>query len=181
MKVFFKRFVCQFLALSLICLPFTVRAGMIGTDEVIAQAQTQSDRATVRDFLARADVQKQLQDHGLTQQAAQERVNALTDVEIQQIAGRINEIPAGAIHAEGVVAIVLIWILIVYLLVQHFYPSKYYSYRRHYACHKSPLFSGLFVLDGQLFCGLFHFQYFDVERVRRTGTAERCAQTGNAA
>ena len=124
MKVFFKRFVCQFLALSLICLPFTVRAGMIGTDEVVAQTQAQSDRAMVRDFLARADVQKQLQDHGLTQQAAQERVNALTDIEVQQIAGRINEVPAGAISGEGVFFVVVLWILIVYLLVQHFYPSK---------------------------------------------------------
>ena len=122
MKAFFKRFVCQFLALCLIGLPFTVQAGMIGTDAVIAQSQDQSDRNKVRDFMARAEVQQQLQDHGITLQAAQARVGALTDLEVQQIAGRIDSIPAGA-DAAAVVVTVLAVILLIYILLQHFYPK----------------------------------------------------------
>jgi len=122
MKVFFRRFVCQFLALCLIGLPFTVQAGMIGTDEVIAQSQDQSDRNKVRDFMARAEVQQQLQDHGITLQAAQARVSALTDLEVQQVAGRIDSIPAGA-DTAAVVVTVLAVILLIYILLQHFYPK----------------------------------------------------------
>ncbi len=123
MKSFFKRFVCQFLALCLIGLPFTVRAEMIGTDAVVAQSQTQSERNKVRDFMARADVQQQLQQHGITLQAAQERVGAMTDIEVQQIAGKIDSLPAGA-DAGLVVGATLLLIGIIYLIVQAFYPSK---------------------------------------------------------
>jgi len=122
MTSFFKRFISQFLALCLIGLPFTVQAGMIGTDAVIAQSQDQSDRNKVRDFMARAEVQQQLQDHGITLQAAQARVSALTDLEVQQIAGRIDSIPAGA-DAAAVVVTVLAVILLIYILLQHFYPK----------------------------------------------------------
>ena len=122
MNAFLKRFVCQFLALCLIGLPFTVQAGMIGTDEVIAQSQDQSGRNKVRDFMARAEVQQQLQDHGIALQAAQERVNALTDLEVQQIAGRIDALPAGA-DGGGTVAIVAIVIQLIYLVLQAFYPK----------------------------------------------------------
>jgi len=122
MKSFFKRFISQFLVLCLIGLPFTVQAGMIGTDEVIAQSQDQSDRNKVRDFMARAEVQQQLQDHGIGLQAAQARVNALTDLEVQQIAGKIDSIPAGA-DAGATVAIVLAVIVLIYILLQYFYPK----------------------------------------------------------
>jgi len=122
MKSFFKRFISQFLVLCLIGLPFTVQAGMIGTDEVIAQSQDQSDRNKVRDFMARAEVQQQLQDHGISLQAAQARVNALTDLEVQQIAGKIDSIPAGA-DAGATVAIVLAVIVLIYILLQYFYPK----------------------------------------------------------
>lgn len=122
MKSFFKRFISQFLVLCLIGLPFTVQAGMIGTDEVIAQSQDQSDRNKVRDFMARAEVQQQLQDHGIGLQAAQARVSALTDLEVQQIAGKIDAIPAGA-DGGATVAIVLAVIVLIYILLQYFYPK----------------------------------------------------------
>jgi hypothetical protein len=122
MKAIVKRFVCQILALSLIGIPFTVQASIISTDEVLAQVQTQSDRTKVRDFVARADVQTQLQDHGLSLTVAQERVDAMTDSEVQQIAGKIDTLPAGA-GAVSTVAIVAATIIVIYIILQHFYPK----------------------------------------------------------
>lgn len=124
MKNVFRRFVSQALIVSLAALPFTAQAGLIGTDEVAAPV-AQSDRAKVRDFLARADVQQQLQQHGLTAQAAQERVDALTDGEVQQIAGQVDTVPAGA--ASGAVAVVGLAVLLVavtYIIVRAFYPQR---------------------------------------------------------
>jgi hypothetical protein len=122
MKSFFQRFISQFLVLCLIGLPFTARAGMIGTDEVIAQAQVQSDREKVRSFMARADVQQQFMQQGVDAQFAKDRVNALTDQEISQIAGKIDRLPAGASAIE-VVAIVALVIVLIYIILQYAYPK----------------------------------------------------------
>src|SRR5436189_6068212 len=97
MQNFFRRLVSYLLVFSLAGLPFTAHAGLIATDEAVSQNQPQldADRAKVRDFFTRADVQQQLQQHGLTQQIAQERVAALTDADIQKVAGKIDALPAG--------------------------------------------------------------------------------------
>jgi hypothetical protein len=122
MKSFFKRFISQFLVLCLIGLPFTARAGMIGTDDVIAQAQVQSDREKVRSFMARADVQQQFMQQGVDAQFAKDRVGALTDQEISQIAGKIDALPAGA-NAVEVVALVALLIILIYIILQYAYPK----------------------------------------------------------
>lgn len=122
MKTFFKRFVCQFLALCLIGLPFIARAGMISTDEVIAQAQVQSERDKVRTFLSRADVQQQLQLQGVDPQLAKDRVSAMTDQEVSMIAGKIDQLPAGA-DGGAVVALVALLIIVIYIILQYVYPK----------------------------------------------------------
>jgi len=123
MKAFSKRFVCQFLALCLIGLPFTARAGMIGTDEVIAQAQVQSERDKVRTFLSRADVQQQLQQQGVDPQLAKDRVSAMTDQEVSMISGKIDQLPAGADGALTVIAIAALLVILIYIVLQYVYPK----------------------------------------------------------
>jgi hypothetical protein len=125
MKNMLRRLVSYLLVASLSGLPFTAQAGLIATDEAVSPIQLQADRAKVRDFVARADVQQQLQQQGLTQQIAQERVNALTDNDIQKIAGRIDALPAGGTSGEvAVVGVVLLVIFVGYAIVQLFYPQK---------------------------------------------------------
>ena len=125
MKSIFCRLVSYVLIFSLAGLPFTAQAGLIGTDEAVAQNQVQSGRAKVRDFVSRADVQQQLQQFGLTQQNAKDRVDALTEAEVQHIAGKIDALPAGATSGEvAVVGLTILLVLIVYAIVQLFYPQK---------------------------------------------------------
>ena len=80
----------------MILLPFSTQAGMIGTDQAIASVQDQSNRDKVREFVSRTDVVKQFEALGLTASTAQERVNAMTQDEINRIAGKIDSMPAGA-------------------------------------------------------------------------------------
>jgi hypothetical protein len=125
MNKIFRRAVSYALVCSLAGLPFTAQAGMIATDEVMVQTAVQAERAKVRDFVARADVQTQLQQHGVTQQDAQGRVDALSDAEVQQLAGQIDTLPAGA--ASGAVAVVgltVLLVLVTYVIVRAFYPQK---------------------------------------------------------
>ena len=125
MKNIFHRLVSYVLIFSLAGLPFTAQAGLIGTDDVVAQNQLQTERAKVRDFVSRADVQQQLQQFGLTQQNAQDRVDALSEAEVQHIAGKIDALPAGGTAGTAaVVGLTVLLILIVYAIVQLFYPQK---------------------------------------------------------
>jgi hypothetical protein len=121
MKVFFCRLISHLLVISLIALPFSTQAALVGTDEVVKQAQTQSDRDRVRDFVARADVQNELQSYGVSAQTAKERVDALTDMEVQQIAGKLDALPAGAIGTGETVLIVVLLVVVIYLVLKYVY------------------------------------------------------------
>ena len=116
MKAFLLRFICRLLAVSLIALPYApqTQAGMIGVDEALA-VQSQAERGKLHGFLARADVQKQLAVLGVDPAAATERANALTDDEVQQLAGRIDSLPAGAEISTTALLVVLIVILLIFM------------------------------------------------------------------
>ena len=105
---FLSKIISQLLILSMILMPFASQAGMIGTDQVISQAAAQADRARVVEFVARADVEQQLQVLGLTAANAQDRVNAMTQEEVHRIAGKIDSMPAGADNSGWWIAAVIV-------------------------------------------------------------------------
>ena len=115
MKMVFRRFVCRFLVLSLVVLPYAAQtqAALISVDQALA-AQRQAERDKLHGFLARADVQRELAALGVGAAAAAERVSALTDEEAQQLAGRIDSLPAGA---EVSTAVALLAVLLLLLLI----------------------------------------------------------------
>jgi len=118
MTAFFKRFICKLVILSSIVLPYSAntQAAMIGTGQAIANVEAQ--RAKVKDFVARADAQRELAALGVGAAAAGERVNALTDDEAQLIAGRIDALPAGGVATEVALALILILLLVIFLFQQ---------------------------------------------------------------
>ena len=93
---FLSKLISQLLIASMIFLPFSAQAGMIATDQVLASAANEANRDKVRDFVSRTDVQKQFEALGLTAATAGDRVNAMTQDEINRIAGKIDTLPAGA-------------------------------------------------------------------------------------
>ncbi len=88
-------------------------AEMVTTDKVIEQYNSTEDRTRVMDFMLREDVQQQMTLLGVDPEEAARRVASLSDEEIQQIAGRLEEMPAG----EGGVGIVVGAILIIFLVL----------------------------------------------------------------
>jgi hypothetical protein len=117
MKSSFYRFVCRTLVVCMALLPFSTHAGMIGTDQIVASATSQANRDKVRDFVSRVDVQKQMEVLGLSPANAKDRVDALTDEEVQRIAGKIDSAPAGASSTgtAWVVGAVLVIAILVYI------------------------------------------------------------------
>ena len=89
------------------------QAKMVSTDQVIEQSNPSDDRAQVLNFLMREDVQQQLIRLGVDPNEAAQRVATLSDEELQQIAGRLDELPAG----EGAVGIIVGAILIIFLVL----------------------------------------------------------------
>jgi len=115
MSTSFVRFISRLLVVCLICLPFQVNAGMIGTDQAVSAAQAQAARATVLSQLSRTDVAGQLQSLGLTPEAAKDRVAALTDAEVTKLAGQIDSLPAGA-NGGALLLLILLGVLIWWLV-----------------------------------------------------------------
>lgn len=98
------------------------RAELIGTQQ-LTQSSAQDtatiakDRATLDGFMARADVQTKLEQMGLSQDVTQQRLAALSDTEVAQLAGQINSMPAaGALGFQDMVLILLVAILVVLAL-----------------------------------------------------------------
>lgn len=108
MKSAWARAVCRLLMVLMVWTPTQlVQAGMIGTDQLVSAA-SQADRNTVLQFVGRADVASQLQALGLDPATAKDRVAAMTDQEVQYLAGRISSLPAGAGGTELVILLVVV-------------------------------------------------------------------------
>ncbi len=90
--------------------------GMISTQSMLASDQAGSDRQRISDLLARADVQQALVGQGVDPSDVQARVAALSDSEAQQMAERLDELPAGASGVVGTLFAVFIILLITDIL-----------------------------------------------------------------
>lgn len=101
------------LALSL-HLP-AAQAGMIGTEAVVNAAQVQQDRERLRQVLNRDDVMVQLTAHGVDPAQVQARVDSLTDQEVQTLATKMDQLPAGG-DALGLLVLIFIVLLITDIL-----------------------------------------------------------------
>ena len=114
MKSTFARFVCRILIAGMIVVPWQAQAGVIGTDQAVAAAQAQAARAALAGFVNRSEVAGRLQALGVSPQAANERVAALSDAEVAGLAGRIDALPAGGV--AGLLPIIVVVLLIYYLV-----------------------------------------------------------------
>jgi len=89
------------------------RAAMVTTDQLVAQSELAGERERVLRFMAREDVRQQLQALGIDPDEAARRANTLSDDEVRQIAGRLDQLPAG----QSTVGILVGAILILFLVL----------------------------------------------------------------
>ena len=100
--------ICRLLIALMVWMPYQIAtAGMIGTDQVVASSP-QADRTTVLNFLNRSDVASQLQSLGLDPSTAKDRVGAMSDQEVQSLAGQISAMPAGGISSGAAVLLIVL-------------------------------------------------------------------------
>jgi hypothetical protein len=93
-------------ALFVTSLPIgAARAGLVTTDQLVEQRTAASDRERLAAILLRDDVRQQIEALGVDRNEATARLASLSDQEIQQIAGRIDELPAGQNILVGVLIV----------------------------------------------------------------------------
>ncbi len=73
----------------------SAHAELVSTEQVSTAAKVQADREKIRTFLNRSDAERSLQAMGVAPEKAKERVDAMTDAEVETIAAKIDALPAG--------------------------------------------------------------------------------------
>lgn len=106
--------VCMAIVMLMTSLPYNyAQAAMVSTDQVVAQSEVAGDRARVMQFMAREDVRQQLQALGIDPDEAARRTESLSDEEIQQIADKMDELPAG----QSVIGVLFFVVVVLFLVL----------------------------------------------------------------
>ncbi|MGH6904924.1 MAG: PA2779 family protein [Geminicoccaceae bacterium] len=90
----------------------TARAALVTTDQVIAESAGATDRERVLAFLGRTEVREQIVALGVDPAEAAARVAALSDAQVREIAGQLDQLPAGQSAIAAVIGAVLIIFLV---------------------------------------------------------------------
>lgn len=91
------------------------RAAIIGTEAVVRAEQAQQDRARLEGALNREDVQQRLLGEGVDPAEVKARLAALSDHEVQLLAQKFDQLPAGG-DALGVLVFLFVVLLITDIL-----------------------------------------------------------------
>ena len=87
-------------------------AALITTEQAVQASAAQGDRDRVSAFLARDDVRAQMVALGVDPIEAADRVASLSDAEVRQIAGHLDQLPAGQSAVGAVIGAALLIFLI---------------------------------------------------------------------
>ena len=103
------------LSVALALSPLVAQAEMVNTTNMLAAESRQAQIVQIENYLARDEVRSQLEQMGVDATQASDRVAALTDSQLQQLAVNIETMPAGS-DALGVLVTVLVVILLLEIL-----------------------------------------------------------------
>lgn len=113
----FYKFIATLLipVMALGSLPLVGHAGIVSTEEALVTPAGDADRIKVSSFLARDEVRQALTSQGVDTDQAIERVQAMSDAEVAQLADRVDNAPAGA-GVVGTIFLIFVILLITDIL-----------------------------------------------------------------
>ena len=88
-------------------------AGLIGTDE----AAVQDERARVKALLERPELAKGMEKMGIAPREALGRVDAMSDAEVLQLAGRLDAAIAGGQMSNETLLLIIIIVLLIIIII----------------------------------------------------------------
>ena len=89
-------------------------AGLIGTEQFMAQQIGDQDREILRNALDRDEARNLLEKHGVSTEQAQERIDAMTNEEVRIMAQKFDSLPTAG--DGGILLAVLVVILVFVIL-----------------------------------------------------------------
>ena len=89
------------------------QAALVSTEQLLAAGDGAAERARVLAFVERADVREQIVALGVDPDEAAARVQALSDAQVREIAGQLDQLPAG----QSAIGIIVGAILLVFLVL----------------------------------------------------------------
>lgn len=99
------------------------QAAVVGTEAAVTQEEHAAVKERLNELLARDDIRQGLIDQGIDPAEAQARVDSLTPAEARQVAGRLEQLPAGGNSIIGAIVFIFVLLLITDLLgLTDFYP-----------------------------------------------------------
>lgn len=108
----FKRVVVMLLSVSIAYagLVSTASAAVVGTQQALSVDARQAMITHINSSLQRDDVRQAMIDLGVDPQQAEQRVASLTDQELAELDGKLDQLPAGsgALAVIGIVFLVLL-------------------------------------------------------------------------
>ena len=90
-------------------------AGVVRTHQLLNEFSLEQDRVNLLNIVTREDAQILLEQNGVTTDQAQERINAMTDFEVQMFAQNFENLPAGGIGSAAALLILILLILVLAL------------------------------------------------------------------
>lgn len=93
-----------------------VMAGIITTEQIAPQSQTEADKLKIQAFMERAEVKDQLHALGADEYMSKIRVAAMTDQEVHEMALNIDSMPAGGRLHDSDLILVLLLVLLILLI-----------------------------------------------------------------
>jgi hypothetical protein len=108
-RIFVTLFVISFFSLGMQNVSV---AAIVSSSDMVAAEQNQLNRDQLKTWMAREDVRDQLVDMGVDVDAAIDRVDSMTDTEVQQLSARMDELPAGSGFVETAVLAFLVLIVL---------------------------------------------------------------------
>lgn len=113
MSSIMKRVMAALVSVSLVSTySLPAYAGMVTTEQMIQEQFEALDKTALISALDREEVRQQLVDRGVDPEYAKQRIAALSDAQISEIKGNIDQLPAGG----GVVGIMVAVLLVLVIL-----------------------------------------------------------------
>ncbi len=127
----FLRALSPFLICSLLMIPHGVQANasMLSTETFLNENATSNPRERILLLIQKEEVQKKLQEYGVTPAEAKARIASLSDREIAGLNQKIDQLPAGADAAGAIIGTALV-VFLVLLVTDILCLTKVFSFTR---------------------------------------------------
>lgn len=98
-------------------------AAMVGTDTELARAERAQQEQQIVQALSREEARETLARYGVQPEQVEQRLSRLTDAEVQQLAQKTEQLPAGQDVLGFVLALILILLLLDLLGATDVFPA----------------------------------------------------------